>query len=52
MTHTATSSRNQEYTALESRTVTPPPGYLAVPPELSAPEDGGGRIDIVMEAVS
>ena len=28
-------------------TVTPPAGFMAVPPELLVPEDGGGRIDIV-----
>lgn len=33
-------------------TVTPPPGFLAVPPSLLVPEDGGGRIDIVMEGMS
>lgn len=33
-------------------TVTPPPGFMAVPPSLLVPEDGGGRIDIVMEGVS
>lgn len=33
-------------------TVTPPAGFMAVPPSLLVPEDGGGRIDIVMEGMS
>lgn len=28
-------------------TVTPPAGFMAIPPSLLVPEDGGGRIDIV-----
>lgn len=33
-------------------TVTPPPGFIAVPPELLVPENGAGRILIMEDATS
>lgn len=52
LTVTVTITPDRAYGQPDLMTIEPPPGFIAVPPELSVPEEGVGRVLIVERGLS
>lgn len=52
LTVTVTITPDRAYGQPDLMTVEPPPGYIAVPPELVVPEEGVGRVLIIEGGLS